>query len=219
MKHLVVLFILLSANIAQAGDITGTVTILEKNGKKALKSFSNAVVYLEGIETPAPSEPVTIDQKDKTFVPRLSPVIKGQEIRILNADPVQHNIFSPHEQEPFDLGHYPKGESKSVKLNTLGRHRIYCNIHQNMIGDILVLPNQYFAVTDEKGHYTIKDVPPGKYTIRVWHVLDGSDAKEIAVTNDPVELNFTVTSQQIIRDITNHLNKSGQKYQQPQYGY
>ena len=91
-----------------------------------------------------------MDQKNKEFVPRLLPVVKGQEIRFLNSDKVQHNVFSPHEQEPFDLGLYPAGESKSVTLNSLKRHKVYCNLHKNMVADILVLPSPYYSLTDEK---------------------------------------------------------------------
>jgi hypothetical protein len=101
-----------------AAEITGRVTVLSKDGERPLTRFGYAVVYIEGIETPPPADPAVMDQKNKEFVPRLLPVVKGQEIRFLNSDKVQHNVFSPHEQEPFDLGLYPSGEFKSVRLNS-----------------------------------------------------------------------------------------------------
>jgi plastocyanin len=97
-----------------------------------------------------------MDQKNKEFVPRLLPAVKGQEIRFLNSDKVQHNVFSPHEEGPFDFGLYPPGELKSVRLNSLRRHKVYCNLHKNLVADVLVLPNTYFSLTDEKGRYRIQ---------------------------------------------------------------
>ena len=209
---IILVFGLLAVNVAQADDITGNVTVLKRDGKKPLKSFANAVVYLEGIETPAPQEPVLMDQKKKTFVPRLLPVVKGQEVQFLNSDRVRHNVFSPHEEEPFDLGRYPKGEYKSLTFNVLGRHRIYCDIHQRMIGDVFVLPNHYFGVTDKKGYFSIKNVPPGEYTLKVWHILGGEYEQPVRLTDGPLEVNLTITSQKFTSQIENHKNKSGYSY-------
>lgn len=213
---LALLFILslVIANIAHAGDITGKVTVLERKGKKALKSFENAVVYLEGIETPVHQEPVLMDQVKKTFIPRLLPVVKGQKIQFLNADKVQHNIFSPDESEPFDLGRFSKGETESVALFKLGPHKVYCDIHQQMIADIFVLPNQYFSVTNKEGHFLIKDVPEGEHTIKVWHILDGEDEKTIRVSDDPLEVDFTITSKKMFRNLLDHKRKHGGSYQE-----
>jgi len=205
---------LLIANIAHAGDITGKVTVLERKGKKNLKSFENAVVYLEGIETPAPQEPALMDQQKKTFVPRLLPVVKGQEVQFLNSDKVRHNIFSPDGEESFDLGRFPKGETASVTLVELGPHKVYCDIHQKMVADVFVLPNQYFSVTDKEGQFVIKDVPDGEYTIKVWHILNGADEKTIRVSNAPLEVDFTITSKKMFRNLLDHKRKRGGSYKQ-----
>jgi len=156
-----------------------------------------------------------MDQKNKEFVPRLLPVVKGQEIRFLNSDKVQHNVFSPHEQEPFDLGLYPAGESKSVTLNSLKRHKVYCNLHKNMVADILVLPSPYYSLTDEKGGYRIQGLPPGDYVLRVWHIFGGSDQKPIRVGSQPLRVDFSILSAQSTQDVMEHPDKAGQNYKQP----
>ncbi|GAK49199.1 hypothetical protein U14_00417 [Candidatus Moduliflexus flocculans] len=205
-------FGILLTNMALAADISGRVDVLEKGGQKPLKSFANAVVYLEGIQTPAPETPVTLNQKDKRFSPRLLVAIQGQEIAIPNADVLMHNAFSPHDAEPFDVGRYGKGKSESVRLQKIGAHRVYCNIHQQMIADIFIVPNQYFTVTDEDGHFVIQNVPDGEYTVKVWHIYEG-EAQDVAkIAGQNVELNFSVVSQKKVRDFMNHANKEGQSY-------
>ena len=211
-----VLGILLATCLAAgAAEITGRVTVLSKDGQQPLKRFDHAVVFIEGLETPPPGEPAVMDQINKEFVPRLLPVVKGQEIRILNSDKVQHNVFSPHDQEPFDLGLYPAGESKSVRLQVLNRHKVYCMIHKSMVADIFVLPNRYFGVTDEGGRYHINAPPEGNYVLRVWHIFGGADQIPIRVGKDSLTVDFTIRSSQTTEDVLEHPGKAGQSYQDP----
>jgi hypothetical protein len=198
----------------EAADIDGEVEVWRDFvfGTKPLKSFANAVVYLDGFHTPPPQKPALINQENKQFIPRLLPVIKGQEVRFLNSDNVRHNVFSPDKEEPFDLARYPKGEYKSLKFNVLGDHKIYCNIHQKMIADVFVLSNHYYNVTDSEGHFTIKNVPPGEYTIKVWHILGGAAEKKIRVADEPLSLSFTLKSKKSFRQIKDHTNKFGESY-------
>jgi plastocyanin len=196
---------------ALAGEIVGQVTVLSKDNQP-LPRFDHAVVWIEGIETPPPDQPAVMDQQNKEFMPRLLPVVRGQEIRFLNSDRVQHNVFSPHEQESFDLGLYPAGEFKSVKFNSLKRHKVYCNLHKNMVADVLVLPNRYFSLTDESGGYRIQGLPPGDYVLKVWHIFGGSDQKSIRLGNQPQRVDFSILSVQSIQDVLEHPDKSGRSY-------
>jgi len=206
--------ILLATSLAAgAAEITGRVTVLSKEGQQPLKRFDHAVVFIEGLETPPPGEPAAMDQTNKEFVPRLLPVVRGQEIRILNSDKVQHNVFSPHEQEPFDLGLYPAGGSKSVRLQALKRHKIYCMIHKSMVADIFVLSNRYFGVTDGNGRYRIDAPPEGDYVLRVWHVFGGADQIPIRVGKQTLTVDFTIRSSQTIEEVLDHPGKPGQSYQ------
>jgi plastocyanin len=211
---LMVAIMLGSTTMAGAADITGRVTVLAKDGQQPLKKFDNAVVYLEAVETPPPAQPAVMDQRNKEFVPRLLPVVKGQEIRFLNSDKVQHNVFSPHEHEPFDLGLYPAGESKSVRLNALRRHKVYCNLHKSMVADILVLPNRYFSLTDENGRYRIESPPEGNHVLRVWHIFGGAEQKPILMGKQSISVDFTIRSVQGNQDILEHPDKSGKGYQE-----
>lgn len=213
----VALMVLLVATLsatAQAGSVAGQVTVLDKAGRP-LPRFDHAVVYVMGLESPPPDVPAVLDQRNKEFVPRLLPVIRGQEVRFPNSDPLQHNVFSPHEQEPFDLGLYASGDSRSVRLNVLGRHKVYCNLHKSMVADILVLPNRYFALTDAAGRYRIEGLPPGEYEVRVWHVFGGSDQQTVRVAASDAKADFTVRSAQSPQELSDHPDKTGKGYAPP----
>jgi plastocyanin len=210
---LIIAILLATSLAAGAADITGRVTVLSKEGEQPLKRFDHAVVFIEGLETPPPGEPAVMDQTNKEFVPRLLPVVKGQEIRILNSDKVQHNVFSPHEQEPFDLGLYAAGDTKSVRLQALKRHKVYCQIHKSMVADIFVLPNRYFGVTDGNGRYRIDAPPEGDYVLRVWHIFGGADQIPIRVGQQTLTVDFTIRSSQTIEEVLDHPGKPGQSYQ------
>jgi plastocyanin len=210
------LFWLSTAVSAGAGEITGQAVVLNKEGQ-ALTRFDQAVVYIEGAETPPPTEPAVLNQKNKEFVPRLLPVVKGQEIRFPNSDKVQHNVFSPHELEPFDLGLYPAGESKSLRLNSLRRHKVYCNLHKSMVADIFVLPNRYFSLTDESGRYRIQGLPEGDYVLRAWHIFGGVEQKPVRVGKQPLTVDFTLRSVQSAQEILEHPDKTGKGYSDSSY--
>lgn len=213
MRVFVFALALIVANAVQAADIVGEITVLKKGRERPLKNRANAVVYLEGMKTAAPTKAAVLNQRKKRFTPRLLAVVKGQEVQFLNSDPVQHNVFSRHRQEPFDLGRYPRHQHKSLRFDTLGPHKIYCNIHQKMIADIFVLDNRYFAVTDELGHFIIRNVPNGQYKIKAWHIFGGTAEKDIRIAGGKMSVDFTLRSQKRLREIKKHKNKFGKAYE------
>ncbi len=163
----------LSVTFSEAADIEGWIVVMDKSGQSPLKSHAHAIVYLEGFFSEPAGEAV-IDQQAKTFVPRLLPAIRGQTIRFENSDIYQHTVFSTHPAEPFSLPRYGQRESRNVVLHDIGPHPIFCDIHQSMIADVYVVPNRYFAVTDDKGFFRIADVPAGRQRLRAWHILGGN---------------------------------------------
>jgi plastocyanin len=114
-----------------------------------------------------PEKPVVIDQKNLTFVPHVLPVLKGTTVNFLNSDNVAHNVFSP-DGEKYNLGSWPQGETRSHVFKELGVYTQLCNVHPEMEAFVVVQANPFFAVSDEKGHYEIKDVPVGDFTLVIW---------------------------------------------------
>lgn len=151
-----------------AGDIKGKVKAV------GAKNNANAVVYIERIEGKKfdpPKESARMDQKNLTFIPHVLPILAGTTVDYLNSDDVMHNVFSPDQcVEKFNLGTWPKGKSRSYTFKKPGCISVMlCNVHPEMEAFVLVLETPYFAVSAKDGAYTIKNVPAGKYELKIWH--------------------------------------------------
>ncbi len=138
-------------------------------------SVTDAVVYVEALSAPVDSTPVassrvpSMEQRDQAFQPRVLAVVQGESVSFPNRDPIFHNVFSVSPVKRFDLGRYVKGKSKSVTFNKAGLVNVYCEIHSDMAGFILVVPNRAFAQPDKTGRYSLPPLPPGQYTVVAWH--------------------------------------------------
>jgi len=133
-----------------------------------------------------------IVQRDATFEPHVLPIVVGTRVRWPNEDDIFHNVFSMTETQDFNLGFYKKEKVPEVRFDKPGRVDVFCALHTNMHCVILVLPNPYFALTDAKSSYVIKDVPPGKYRLRAWHERVPSQTKDVVVpANGVVRVDFS----------------------------
>ena len=161
------------------------------------KLSERAVVYLEGTDLDRqqyqlPSRNPALDQKNLQFHPQVLPILVGTTVDFPNRDNLFHNVFSYSDAKDFDLGRYPKDDSRSVTFDKPGVVRVYCDIHSNMSATILVLRQPYFAAPDDGGNYVIRNVPPGKYRIILWYDRDAVEHRTIEVPADSsVEVNFT----------------------------
>lgn len=169
----------------QAPGISGKVEIYDQN-HKSVADKSNVVVYLEEVNgnkgfTP-PSETPKIVSRDMKFVPEVLPILVGTTVDFTNEDDVEHNAFSLSVVKPFDLGLFKRGEDHTVVFDQPGLVKLYCNIHEKMMGYILVLGNPYFAMTDAQGRFTIPDVPPGTYKAVSWYRFGDEAEKEVILT-------------------------------------
>jgi plastocyanin len=134
---------------------------------------------LEGGETP-----VLIDQKNFVFIPRVVAVQHGQPVKFDNSDGVNHSvgIFSKvkaNEVNVFVTKKDPLIKSFEAEKAPL---RVGCALHPSMTAWLYVAPHPWVAVTDEKGAFAIKDVPPGKYTLWLKHPDTGvEERREVEV--------------------------------------
>lgn len=161
--------LLLLAGASRAGDIKGKVNV------QGIKSAENIAVYIDAIpdkKFEAPTTKPVMDQTKMTFSPHVMVVQVGTTVEFLNSDPVGHNVYWPsisgNKKLAHNLGTWPKGEKKSFQFNDVGVASLLCNVHPEMSGYMVVVPTPYFAVTDKNGNYEIKNVPPGKYTLKTW---------------------------------------------------
>jgi plastocyanin len=182
---------LATAGAIAAGEIKGKVNV------QGIKSAADVAVYIDTIadkKFDAPKEHVVVDQRKMTFVPKVTVILQGTTVDFLNSDPVGHNVYWPsisgNKKLAHNLGTWPKGDKKPFQFNDLGVAALLCNVHPEMSGYIVVGPTPYFAVTDKDGNFELKNVPPGKYTLKTWSE-DGkpvTQAVEVGAGSVSVEL-------------------------------
>jgi plastocyanin len=145
-----------------------------------------SVVYLESAPLGAFEQPerttARMDQKNETFVPHVLAITTGTTVEFVNSDHIYHNVFSLSKTARFDLGRYEFGRSKSVRFDTPGIVRVFCEIHSHMNAFILVFSHPFFALTGPDGRYVISRVPPGTYRVIAWNEGMASPPRAVTVT-------------------------------------
>jgi len=159
--------------------------------------WQNIVIYLK----PTPSLTVAtgsnkklqIAQLGETFIPHVLPIVKGSTVEFPNLDPIFHNVFSLSGTKSFDLGRYPKGDSRSVTFDQAGIVPVFCHLHSDMSAIIVVLDNPYFVVPGPDGRYQIENIPAGNYTLVAWHERSEQVEQQVdVIAGQAFELNITV---------------------------
>ncbi len=143
-------------------------------------------------EPPRPPEPAAprpepsraeILMRQKTFLPHVRVVGTGGTVEWPNRDPFSHNVFSNTPGGTFDLGLYPRGESRGAAFRRPGVYEVFCNIHPRMSAYVVAVPSPFHTRPAAGGRFTLGAVPVGRYRVRVWHERARAPfAQEIAVT-------------------------------------
>ena len=152
-----------------AATVTGKV---EVTGVHGVAGNSSVAVWLMPKNGTAPYRHpgvVRMVQQHKQFEPHVLAIQAGTTVDFPNLDPIFHNAFSNIDGQPFDVGLYPPGSSRRILFHKTGIVRVFCNIHQSMSAVIVVEDTPWLAVSNERGGYTIADVPPGEYTLHVFY--------------------------------------------------
>ena len=121
-------------------------------------------------------------QQDEGFVPRLVAITRGSTVEFPNSDPFFHNVFSLSRGATFDLGRFPRGESRSRAFTRPGLVKVYCHLHSQMSAAIMVFDHSHFTIPEGNGHFSLADVPAGEYRLSAWHERVGESSKSIVVT-------------------------------------
>lgn len=156
--------------------------------------IGNVVVFLEHAPARPPS-PVRVEilQRNETFVPHVVAVPVGSTVAFPNADPIFHNVFSLSRPRTFNLGRYPRGESKDVRFDKPGVVRVFCDIHSHMSATVIVFNHPWFAIPDDEGRFELRDVPAGDREITAWHERLGDTTQRLRVEGGrPAGADFTL---------------------------
>ena len=182
---------------ALAGEIRGRV--LGQNGD----GIPQVVVFVRelppGSRPPlaaqAPAEAI-MDQVDKEFVPHVLPVKIGTEVQFPNHDQIHHHVYSFSRTKTFELPLYRDEMPAPVRFDKAGAVKIGCNIHDWMLGVILILPTAYYATTDEAGEFILPGLPPGNYSLAHWHELSRTEVeatlRTVQVNDKTADLTFVL---------------------------
>jgi len=130
-----------------------------------------------------PATPVEIDQKYCMYRPHVIGAMVGQNIRISNSDPVNHNIHPIPQIN--DEWNDTQSTGEAPKLRSFAKQEVAipvkCNVHPWMRSYIAVVGHPFFAVTGDDGSFTIKGLAPGTYTIQTWHEKFGTQEQQVTV--------------------------------------
>jgi plastocyanin len=110
-----------------------------------------------------------VDQVDKQFVPYVKPIFVGSKVRFPNSDNIRHQVYSFSPAKKFELPLYGGTDAPPVVFDKPGVVVLGCNIHDWMVGYIYVSDTPFYAKTAATGTASIDDMPPGDYTVRLWH--------------------------------------------------
>ena len=161
----------------------------EKETEDLILSPDNGIRYaVVSLQTPppgakwnAPPPPAQIDQKQCMFVPRVVVVPAGGTVEFLNSDRLLHNVKSfSKANAPFNKAH-PKARTISIVFKDPEIIRIECDLHSWMRTWVVVAGHPFYAVTNDRGEFTLDNVPPGKYTLQIWQESLGTVTREVTV--------------------------------------
>ena len=150
-------------------------------------ALANAFVYiksgLEGRTFAPPLEAVQLKQQGCQFVPRVVALRKGQTLAVKNSDPVSHNIHpQPQNNREWNQQQSPGAPDLERRFGFPEvMIPVKCNVHAWMRSYIAVMEHPYFAVTSPDGTFHFGSLPPGNYTVAVWHEKLGELTQPLTV--------------------------------------
>lgn len=176
--------LLFTLTSSQAYAVQLTVDLLNNNNKPVFQ----AVVYLEPTEAqsfPKPAKVSIMDQIDSQFVPHILAVQTGSLVSFPNSDSIKHHVYSFSPANTFELQLYKGSNNEPLGFAKKGEVELGCNVHDWMLGYILVVDTPYFQKTDQAGKVKI-DAPPGDYVLKIWHPRIQDD---VAVLHQNISVN------------------------------
>jgi plastocyanin len=191
-----------ATSAARTAEIRGTVFLsaraaeLDSLGRHSpyrslQRGVCDAVVYLEQIPNGTEkslkrhvnkhADVAHVAQRRQSFEPRVTAVVVGGSVEFANCDTLYHNTFSVSSACKFDLGRYPPGHTDTVRFPQRGVVNLHCEIHPDMVGYVVVVPNHAYARPDSLGAFRLPRLPHGEYVLRVWHPRLGELSRTLSV--------------------------------------
>jgi plastocyanin len=151
--------------------VAATLPIYDQRGNL----LSDAVVKVDDVVQRPVVLPL-IDQMDRQFQPSVLVVPTGTDVEFSNSDDVRHHVYSFSATKSFDLPLLESTGSRSVTFDQSGLVVLGCNIHDTMIGYILVTDSPWYAISDADGSLDLNHLSPGEMPVSWWHPSLGDSA-------------------------------------------
>lgn len=158
--------LLVGLSFASWADVS--VKVLDSEGRP----LTDAVVMLQSeriLNSVQPLENIQIAQLNREFVPDLTVITAGTSVAFPNQDTVRHHVYSFSPAKTFELKLYSGEPDVPVLFNDAGVVELGCNIHDSMLGWVIVSNSNVFARTDEQGEVVFSDEPEDNYNVAIWH--------------------------------------------------
>ncbi len=159
--------------------------------------LKDVVIWLEGVKaTPGASTAHSIVNSDCRFEPHVQSMTVGEELKVVNRDPLLHNthpVYLGDKSTLFNIALPEQGQEVKKKVKKPGVLKVQCDAgHVWMRAFVHVFEHPFHAVTGADGSFVIAGIPPGKYTLKAWHEAGGTQSMEVEVAAAPVqrELSF-----------------------------
>lgn len=163
-------------------SITADYVLVDANG-----GLKNAVVMLQDVAAGKAYEKkavIMFDNIDCMYEPHVAVAVKGQMLGINNADPILHNTHlyqGKNNRTLFNIALPLQDKLVKKPLRRAGNVTVKCDAHEWMLGYVYVSDNPYIAITAADGSFSITNIPPGTYTLHIWHESLGEVTNEVTV--------------------------------------
>jgi hypothetical protein len=157
--------------------------VVEIGAAGGLKHAIVAIDVIERGKAPDTTAVAKLDNRGCHFVPRVQTLTAGQTLEISNSDPILHSSHAKDgKRTVFNLALATKGQKIPKKIRDVGRLNVRCDAgHTWMNAWIESFPHPYHAVSDADGKALFADIPPGKYTVTVWHEALGTETLPVTI--------------------------------------
>ncbi len=142
---------------------------------------------------PVPDEPEIMDQIALTFVPQLVVARAGQLVEFLNGEDVPHTVRVVETANDSTLFNIVSlmGQPYAHTFERTGGYAVSCDIHPGMVGFVLIVSTPYVAIAEDNGDFSMSDVPPGSYVLKVWSADPARRIERVVeITGERTELNL-----------------------------
>jgi hypothetical protein len=146
-------------------------------------TLKDVVVYVSaGDQGGAATEAVAYDQKGCQYIPHVAVLETNQPMDIYNHDQTSHNIHPMSKANPeWNKSQPPGSPPLHVTYAKAEFIPVKCNVHPWMHGYFVVLGTSHHAVSGNDGRFSLKGLPPGKYTLTAWQEKFGTQTQEVTV--------------------------------------